>query len=612
MCKRLLFLLCWLIAGQGIAQGNFLWSRSSEPTFLAAQQAFLFSAQVIDAHTIEARFEAKPGYYLYHEAFRLSADRGVVLGAPQWPRGEIKFDPTFEKNMETHRGVVLVRVPVLQGQGAFTLTAGLQGCAEAGLCYPPEIRTVNLNLADRAMSTEVSDETRTIENALRSNSLLTVMGVFAGLGLLLSLTPCALPMLPILTSLIVGQTRAQHGGEGVHHVYALSKRRGLGLALSYSMGMAVVYTALGIAAGLAGEGLAAVLQTPWVLGIFAGLLVLLALSMFGLYELQLPNAWQTRLSQWAQRQPGGRYSSVFIMGAISALIVGPCMAAPLAGTLLYLSQTRDVLTGGSALFALAMGMSVPLWVLGASAGALLPRAGAWMISIKRFFGVLLLGLALVMLNPVLSDAMTMLAWGALLVVCAVYLRVLDRLPDDAPGWRRFAKAIGVLLLVAGSLQWIGVASGSRNVWQPLDRLASQGPSQSGEGRRLAWQTVTSVEELDTVLAQARGREVMLDVWAEWCVSCIEMERLTFTHPRVVEQLRNKLLLKVDVTRNNDNDKALLRRYSLFGPPALLFFDAQGQESGRVIGFQNAERFLQTLKLVGNSRPFNAAASSALR
>ena len=345
-----------------------------------------------------------------------------------------------------------MKLPVQAASGPFTLTAKLQGCADQGICYPPETRTAQLTLgsassipqppvkgsASTASPSATPTDAGRVETALRSRSLLAVLPIFFVLGLLLSFTPCVLPMLPILSSIIVGQGRDQRDG-GDH---GLTKTRGFVLALAYALGMAIVYTALGIAAGLVGEGLAASLQQPWVLASFAALLVALALSMFGFYELQLPSAWQTRLAQASARTSGGRLAGVFAMGAISALIVGPCVAAPLAGALLYISQTHDVAIGGSALFAMATGMSVPLLLVGVSAGSLLPRAGPWMESIKRVFGVLLIAVALWTVSPVIPALAQMLAWAALLIVGATYLSVLDALPSDASGWQRLWKGVG--------------------------------------------------------------------------------------------------------------------------------------------------------------------------
>jgi len=378
-----------------------------------------------------------------------------------------------------------------------------------------------------------------------------------------------LPMVPILSFIIVGE-----GAKA-------SRSRGLALSATYSFGMALVYTALGIAAGLIGEGLSAMLQNPWVLGAFALLMVIFSLSMFGLYQLQLPASMQTQLSQLSERQSGGKLAGVFAMGAISALIVGPCVAAPLAGALVYISQTRDVVVGGSALFAMAAGMSVPLLLVGMSAGSLLPRAGAWMEEVKRFFGVLMLALALWIVSPVIPAGLQMLGWAALGIGYGVYL---------LRGRRRWTpKTLGLLFALLGFVQLTGMATGGRDALAPLAHLA-------GANERAEFARVKSVAELDAALANARGKTVMLDFYADWCVSCKEMEKLTFTDPRVRAQLDNMVLLQADVTANHAEDKALLKRFKLFGPPGIIFFDRQGREiqGGRVIGYQGADKFLRSL------------------
>ncbi len=593
-----------LLAGLGVAR--------AEEDFLDPEVAFKLAARPLDARTVEVSYTVAPGYYLYREQFKFAAN-GATLGAPVLPAGKTKFDETFQKNVETYRDVVRIAVPVTQAAGKFELLVTNQGCADKGLCYPPQQRGIEVNLAGfggdgsaRVMSanenlaaasgtapeaaagvtsaaTTYAADDAGIDGALRSGKFWTVVGVFFLAGLLLSLTPCVLPMLPILSSIIVG-----HGAQ-------VSRGRGFALAASYSLGMALVYTALGVGAGLAGEGLAATLQKPWVLAVFATGLVALSLSMFGVYELQLPSALTGRLSTASQRLPAGRFAGVFAMGGVSALIVSPCVAAPLAGALVYLSQTRDVWLGGTALFSLAAGMSVPLLLMGASAGALLPRAGGWMDEVKRFFGILLLGVALWTVQSVLPASLALALWGALAIAAAVML-VSPHHGRRASGtqsiWRRVVAAV---LAACGLMQLVGAASGGTNPLQPLAHLRG-GPNVAATP---SFTYVRSVAELDSALRTA-GRPVMLDFYADWCVSCKEMERFTFVDTAVQKKLSGALLLKADVTANNADDRALLKRFNLFGPPGTIFFDAQGRElpAARIAGFQDAARFLQTLDAAG--------------
>jgi len=588
----------------------------AEDDFLDPEVAFKLAARALDERSVELSFTVAPGYYLYREQFKFSAN-GATLGTPTLPAGKTKFDETFQKTVETYRDVVRIVIPVEKAPAQFRLLITNQGCADKGLCYPPTQRAADISLRGfggdgsvrtltaaqtesdpgRAAATAVADgatssnaagsDGAALDAALRQGRFWSIVGVFLLAGVLLSLTPCVLPMLPILSSIIVGQ------GSDV------SRARGFALASSYSLGMALVYTALGVAAGLAGEGLAAALQNPWVLGAFALGLVVLAMSMFGAYELQLPSAFTGRLTEASQRLPAGKLASVFAMGGVSALIVSPCVAAPLAGALVYISQTRDVWLGGTALFSLAAGMSVPLLLVGASAGSLLPRAGAWMDEVKRFFGLLLLGVALYTVQPVWPTALVLALWGALLLATAVLL-VSDQHRGHRGGlskslWRR---VIAAVLAVCGLLEFAGAASGGSNPLQPLGHLAARGAN-GAEKIGVAFTTVRSVAELDAALHSA-GRPVMLDFYADWCVSCKEMERFTFSDAGVQKKLAGAVLLKADVTANNEADKALLKRFQLFGPPGTIFFDASGREipGSRVIGFQSSDRFLQTLRSVG--------------
>jgi thiol:disulfide interchange protein DsbD len=410
--------------------------------------------------------------------------------------------------------------------------------------------------------------------ALQGGQLLVILPMFFLLGLGLSFTPCVLPMVPILSSIIVG--------EGARS----NRRRGLLLSATYSLGMAIVYTALGVAAGLAGEGLAAQLQNPWVLGSFALLMALMALSMFGFYELQVPAALQSRLSTISNNQAAGKLAGVFVMGVMSALIVGPCVGPALVAVLVYIGQSHDAVMGGTALFAMAVGMSVPLILVGVSAGALLPKAGAWMDAVKRFFGVLMLAVGWWLVSPVLPGALQMMGWAALLVGYAMYL-LLNR-------GRWLAKTAGVLFAVLGLAQLVGVVSGGRDPLAPLAHLGGK-----AHETPLAFQRVKTVQQLDAILAQTGGKTVMLDFYADWCVSCKEMEKFTFVDPQVRARLSGTILLQADVTANDADDKAMLKRFGLFGPPGIILFDRQGKEipDARVIGFQDAASFTASLAVL---------------
>jgi thiol:disulfide interchange protein DsbD len=509
--KKFLLLLALLTSLPALGQ---LRLGGSADNLLEPEKAFRFSARALDANAVEVRFDIAPGYYLYRERFRFVAE-GARLGAPEFPRGE-KHKDEFFGEVETYRKAVQVRIPV-EGAGRFELKVTSQGCADAGVCYIPMESRARIVLASAATSFEQPSSSPRfslfasdvdIAALFRGNAFFVVAG-FVVFGLLLAFTPCVLPMIPILSGIIAG--------DGTN----LNKRRAFFLSLSYVLGMAVVYALAGIAAAFSGSLLAAALQNAWVLAAFSLVFVALALSMFGLYELRLPSFVHHKLAGAQQGLRGGQIASVAGMGALSAIIVSPCVAAPLAGALLYISQTQDVALGGAALFAMALGMGLPLIAVGVSEGALLPKSGPWLNRVKYFFGALLLGVAL----------------------------------------------------------WI--------VWPVL----APGGSSAGFAR------VNSSAELDQKLV-APGKPVMLDFYADWCVSCKEMEKFTFSDPAVRAKLDGMLLLQADVTANTDEHKALLKRFSLFGPPGIIFFDAQGREIKglRVIGYQNSERFLKTLSL----------------
>jgi len=424
------------------------------------------------------------------------------------------------------------------------------------------------------------------QDVLKGHSLPGVMAIFFVLGMALSLLPCSLPMIPILSSIVLG--------EGTQ----LTRRRGFSLSLSYVLGMAVVYTAFGIVAALLGQSVSAWLQNPWVLGAFAVLMVGFALSMFGAYELQLPQAWQNRVNDVSQRRSGGKLAAVFLMGAISALVVGACMTAPLFGVLAFIAKTGSVAFGGAALFAMALGLGVPLLIVGTGAGAVLPRAGAWMEGVKRCFGVLLLAVAIWMISPVLAVTVSMLLWALLFLIAALTLNPFAALPPAGPSyaWRLLGRSVGLLLTLLAVILLVGGAAGSRDLLQPLSVFAGTRSAAGTTATPAAgpvFGQVKSSAQLDQAL-QAGHQPALFDFYADWCTSCKEMEKFTFTDPRVRARLAQLNLLQADVTDNGPDAQALLKRFNLFGPPAIILFDAQGHELMRVVGEQPPETFLRSL------------------
>lgn len=592
----------------------------ADRTPLPPEQAFVFEAIAASPTSLLARWTMPKGYYLYRDKSTVTvADGdGVRIGAPRWPEGVPHTDEHFGE-VVVYFDQVELPLPLARERGEaqkVKVHAEYQGCQDDGICYPVMTREIDVDLpaataaqleaakasfvpatvspaqpatgadapaspaSGRGGSAEGQSEEQVLAANLSSNRLLALLSFF-GFGLLLAFTPCVFPMVPILSGIIAGS------GENI------STRRAFVLSLVYVLATCVVFTIAGVVAGLAGANLQAAFQKPWILWSFAGIFVLLALSMFGFYELQLPSSLQTRLADLSNRQKGGSLIGVAIMGLLSALIVGPCVAPPLAAAVLYISQTRDPVFGGLALFVLSLGMGAPLVVFGTAAGRYLPRAGAWMNAVKAVFGVLFLGLAIWMLSRILDGVWIMLMSGALLVASAVYLGALERLPDGASGWSRLWKAIGVMLLLLGAAELIGAAAGGRDVLEPLGGIVAGAGKESAAGE-LAFRKIKTVADLDREVAAAAqgGRRVMLDFYADWCVACKEMEKFTFTQPAVHRSLADFVLLKADVTANDEADQALLKRFGLFGPPATIFF-AGGEERRalRLIGFENAGAFV---------------------
>jgi len=582
--------------------------------FLPVDQAFKLAVEAIDKDTLLASFTIAENYYLYRDKIKFSLKSGdASIDAVTLPQGEIKADPNFGNTEVYHQSFQAIIKLKREGSGeqAVSLAAVYQGCSVKGICYPPVQKTVALILPAAAAATVEAarqsvaapvaemtvpakfveapgSESSRIGALFKGGSFWLIMASFFGFGLLLALTPCVFPMIPILSGIIVGQG------------HALTKSRAFGLSLAYVLGMALTYAAVGVAAGLSGTLLSSALQNPWVLGGFALIFVALAFSMFGFYELQMPGFIQNRFNDASNRIKGGSLAGVFAMGALSAVIVGPCVAAPLAGALLYIGQTGDVVLGGSALFSLALGMGAPLLLVGVSAGALLPRAGGWMEAVKSFFGILLLGMAIWLISPVISSAIHMLLWAGLLIVSAMYLRAIDPLPHAASGFAKFWKGVGVVALIVGVALLIGVLSGSRDMLQPLSGLRAEGAGAKAAGvASIKFERVKNVAELEKRLKRANGKVVMLDFYADWCVSCKEFERFTFGDAKVQAKLRDVVLLQADVTANSEDDTALLKKFGLFAPPSIIFFDKSGKElsDARVIGYEPPEKFIVTLDAI---------------
>ncbi|MGB3916700.1 MAG: protein-disulfide reductase DsbD [Thiothrix litoralis] len=581
---------------------------------LPSEQAFALGKPTLEGETLRLQWVIAPDHYLYKNKFLVKVfdTQGVTVGAPQLPEAQVKQDEFFGK-IEAVHNVADIRLPVQRTSagkaGSFVLELGWQGCAEGVLCYPPELKAFKVILPAPAAGQQatvtwaetkmpeavasavpkdappmLSEQDEIAASLAGGNVLLTLLG-FLGFGLLLAFTPCVFPMIPILSGIIVGQKN-------------MTGRKAFILSLVYVLAMALTYTVAGVLAGLFGENLQAMFQNPWVLGTFSAIFVLLALSMFGFYELQMPSGIQSRLNNLSNKQEGGSLIGVAIMGALSALIVGPCVAAPLAGALIYIGQTGDAVLGGMALFALSIGMGIPLLLVGTSAGQWLPRAGMWMEAIKAVFGVMMLAVAIWMLERILPESVSLLLWAALFMISAIFLGALTHLPENTNGWRKFLKGSGIMLLLYGSLLMVGSATGSGGLWQPLKGLSvGQGGVANAAGggaatSNLQFNTVKTLAELQQAVKDGKGQPVMVDFYADWCVTCKEMEKYTFSDPAVQALLRNVILVKADVTKTTDETKALLKQFQIVGPPAILFFNKDGEELRpfRQVGFMPAETF----------------------
>ncbi|MDX1442918.1 MAG: protein-disulfide reductase DsbD [Gammaproteobacteria bacterium] len=607
LTARLLTFLLALVALPALAVPNLskVLGQDDEE-FLPPDEAFVFRADFSDDHTVRAQWVIADDYYLYQQQFRVEIEgEAAELGEIAFPEGKIHTDEYFGEQEVYYQDATL-HVPVAGTPGeTFQLSVRYQGCADAGLCYPPQFKTVELTIPDgntgdiatatqevqqfissagtstsSAGNVQMPEQDR-LADMIRSGNIAWVMLAFVGFGLLLTFTPCVLPMVPILSSIIVGQKD-------------ITTRKAFVLSLVYVLAMAFTYTIAGVLAGLFGANLQVAFQDPVVLSVFAAIFVLLSLSMFGFYELQVPASWQAKLSQLSSKQEGGTLPGVAVMGFLSALIVGPCITAPLTGALIVIGQSGDPVRGGLALFALSIGMGIPLLLIGTGFGKFVPKAGGWMDAVKGVFGVMLIGVAIYLLERIVPGWVNVAMWAALAIVSAVYMGAFAQPPSSSGGgWQKLWKGLGLIVFIWGLAMLVGLAMGRASIFTPLKGL-SGGGSAAVEEEHLPFKMIKSVDDLERELAAASemNKPVMLDFYADWCISCKEMEKYTFTDPAVRQALSNYVLLQADVTANDEKDQALLDRFGLYGPPGIIFFsrDAEEQRNLRVVGYMPPEEF----------------------
>ena len=585
--------------------------------------AFQLSAILDQNNIVQTSFILYPNTYLYRDKMAVSLDdgKGHSIGFVSLPSGDIKNDEFFGL-MEVYHEQVNISIPVVSDAGAsekYVLAFQYQGCVEDRICYPPitkylavNQRTGLIDIGDQSPTLSSTDsqtdystssakvdtggspikseqpisEQDQFTNLLLDESLLLVMALFFVAGIALTFTPCVFPMIPILSSIIAGQ------GESI------TTRKAFSLSLIYVLAMATTYALIGAIVGYYGAefNIQIWFQDPWILSIFAAVFVLLALSMFGFYELQIPNAIQSRLAAISHSQQGGTMIGVGLMGIFSAIIVGPCITAPLVGALIFISQTQDWQLGGLALYALGLGMGVPLLIVGTSAGKLLPKAGRWMNLVKSVFGVILLGVAIYLLERFLPVAITMTLIACLIIGSAVYMGALSSLPGSATGWSKLTKGLGIILLIYGTTYLLGAAAGSRDLIQPLKGiiLNAGAENSNGQSNRIVFRQIKGEQGLQVALGNSvrLNQPSMLDFYADWCISCKQMEKYAFTHPGVLRALDNVATMQADVTENDSIDTQLMTALGIYGPPAILFFDSSGTEirHRRVVGEMSGEEF----------------------
>jgi thiol:disulfide interchange protein DsbD len=579
------------LSSAAAAQG-LLGPSTNQDQFLPVDEAFVLTASADGGEQIALDWRVAPGYYLYrHRVSVKTATPGFSLGEIELPPGKKKTDEFFG-DVEVYYDALNASVPVARPAdvSALEIAVSYQGCADAGLCYPPVTKTLAIEMPSpgtpaRADSTPMIAEQDRLAGLIAAGNLLVVMATFFGFGLLLAFTPCVLPMIPILSGIIAGQGAAA------------TPRRSFVLSAVYVLGMALTYTAAGAAFAAAGQQAQAFFQQPWIIITFAALFVVLALAMFGLFDLKIPAALETRLAAVSGRQRAGSLVGTAVMGALSALVVTACVAPPMVAALAVIGQTGDVLRGALALFAMAIGMGSPLLLVGVAGGRFLPHAGPWMTTIKTLFGVLFLAVAVWMLERILPGSLTLALWALLVIVGGYYFGGFGRAHAAIDAWRLLARGAGLAAIVWGVIMLVGAAAGGHDPLQPLrgavmPGLVAGGPETSG--KPLPFRKVATIAELDRELAAARaaGQPAMLDFYADWCVSCKEMEKYTFSVADVQQDLAGFVLLKADVTANNEADQALLRRFGVYGPPTTAFFGTHGRECRpfRLVGYVAADDF----------------------
>ena len=563
----------------------------------------VFQAEVkpVDPNSFFITWKIKPGYFLYADRIKLSAEQNThfTIGSLQFPPTVTKTDK-LGHSYPIYRNELILPVPVLgQQAGSSFISLAFQGCADDGFCYPPETHRIQLNIDSHLALTNVKfvkeyNELVPTPKMTNSNSEITaVFGahywpatllIFFGLGLLLAFTPCVLPMIPVLSGIIVGHDK-------------ISTKKAFGLSLSYVLSMAFTYALIGVTVALLGENLQIAMQSPLIIVLFSGVFVLLALSMFGLFDLKLPVSWQAKLAQVTRKQSSGHYISAAIMGCLSTLVLSPCVTAPLVGALGYIAQSGDLLLGGSALFFLGLGMGAPLLLIGVSAGKWLPKAGPWMNAVKSFFGVLLLAVAIYLLTRILPAALVMALWSILLIFSGVYAGALTKGQTHR---EKVKQSIGIVLLVYGLIILIGASLGNTNPLETLEGFSIKKNSTSSLLKPETSETiVTNSIEFQEALAKAQGKPVMLDFYADWCTSCKVMEATTLNDPTLIQALEKFVVIKVDITQNTADQQNLLKQYNVIAPPTFIFINREGQEvtESRLVGEVSSQEFINQLAMI---------------